>query len=124
MRLLQRMRKQFVLAADIDVEILALVGDLTLREKFLDDRQCFFLNVPALIEGDAHAFELIRAIARSKAQQEAAVAKEVEEGGVFGDTNRIGHRQRNHAGADLDVLQDAGVRTRKGLTSSPKCDSR
>ena len=53
-------------------------------------------------EIDAEAFELVLAVARAESKREPALAEDVNERRVLGNANRIGERQRDNRGADLD----------------------
>ena len=74
-------------------------------EQFHQQRQRLLLDVAPRFEVDAKAVELVFAIARAKAQHEAAVAENIDERGVFGDPQRIGERQRHDGGAELDAFR-------------------
>ncbi len=73
-----------------------------------EQRQRFFLDVAAGLEIDAEPVELVFAVARAEPEREPPVAEDVDEGGVLGDAQRIGERQRHHRGADLDALGERG----------------
>ena len=103
-RLLQRMGKHLVIAVDLELEILALMIGAFLVEQVHQQRQQLFLDVAARLEIDAEAVEFVFAIARAKAEREAAIAQDVDEGGVLGDAQRIGERRGDHGGADGDPL--------------------
>ena len=75
-----------------------------LLQQLQQQRQRLLLDVAPAVEIDAEAVEFVFAVARAETEHEAAVAQDVDEGGVFRDPQRIGERQRHHRGADLDAL--------------------
>ena len=104
MRLLHRMGKQLVVAIDLELEMLARVRGPLFLEQLEQQRQRLLLDVAPRLEIDAEAVELVLAVARAEAEREAAVAQDIDEGGVLGDPQRVRERQRHHGGADLDAL--------------------
>src|SRR6266851_340278 len=103
-RLLQRMREELVFIVDLDPEMLAAMVDALAAEHVHEQRQRLLLDVAPRLEIDAEAVEFVLAITRAEAEGEAPVAEDVDEGGVLGDAQRIGERQRHHRGADPDAL--------------------
>ena len=88
----------------LKLEILAVMIGALVVEQFHQQRQRLLLDVAPRIEVDAEAVEFVLAIARAEAERETAIAQNIDEGGVLGDPQRIGERQRDHRGADLDAF--------------------
>ena len=65
-RCLYACRKYFVVPCYIEIEVLALVFDLTAVQRVEYDLKCFFLNITALIKWYPHPFKFIRTVARTK----------------------------------------------------------
>ena len=82
-------------------------------EQVHQQRQRLLLNIPPRIEVDAEAVEFVLAVAGAETKRETAVAQNVDEGGVFRNSQWISERQRHHRGADLDAFgqrrQIAGI---------------
>jgi hypothetical protein len=92
-RLLYRMREQFVLAIDLEAKVLALVIGALGMEEVQQQRQGFLLNVTPPFEVYAKPIELVFAIAGAKPQREAAAAQHVDKGSVFHHAQRVCERQ-------------------------------
>src|SRR5579863_9696670 len=105
MRLLQRLRKDLVLAADLDAKAFAVMLGALKVQQVEQERQRLLLDVAPRFEVDTEAIEFVFAVAGAEAKREPAVAQDIDEGGVFGDPQRIGERQRHHRGADLDAFR-------------------
>ena len=70
-----------------------------------DQRDGLFLDVAALVEGNAEALELVGPVAGSEAKHDPPAAQDVDEGGVLRDPHRIVERHRHHRGAEPDLLR-------------------
>src|SRR3979409_2662977 len=81
MRVRHRVREQLVIAIDLDAEVLAGVIGAAFVEKVDEQRQRLLLDIAATCEVDAKTVEFVFPVAGAKAQHEAAVAENVEEGG-------------------------------------------
>jgi hypothetical protein len=104
MRLLQRLRKQFVLSADLEMKTLAVMIDALIVQQVEQQRQHFLLDIAPRVEVDAEAVKFVFAVTGAQAEREPAVAQDIDEGGVLGDPQRVGKRQRHHRRADFDQL--------------------
>jgi hypothetical protein len=78
-RLLHRLRKQFIGAVDLDLEMLALMRDALVVKKIHQHRQRLFLDIAPAFKIDTEAVEFIFAIAGTETELKPAVAQNVDE---------------------------------------------
>ena len=97
----------------LDFEALDLVMapvkiNLGLRPEQFDELDRLFEAGPAFFQGGLVQLKLVGLVAKSRAEDEAAVGHDVEHRRVFGDSDRVVEGQDNDVRAEQDPLGDGG----------------